>query len=148
MTIKEIALNYDVPMPETCQKLDWKKETLFYWIKHKDWKEWHIKFYKEIQITLLEYKGEYKVLPAPNAQELFEALPESIKYENEDPEIGLIEWYLSITKQFVCYECSYENFSETTRDIVFDIKIQNNNLTQAFAEMYILLREKGLLPTT
>jgi hypothetical protein len=124
MTTQQTALNYGVPMPETCQELDWKGITHYYWYKNYHNEYCCITNESEDKYDLAEL---FNFIPAPNIQELFEVLPNSI-YQ------GFFELIIDKLLELVYYD----------KEFMY-VEIQNNNLADALAKLYILLRENDLL---
>lgn len=150
MTTAEISAQYCVPMPETCKELDWQKETNFVWffdslclvvpcldlIMQAEKKAYptfflvnvengHI-FNKYNHYTFAEIKE--KCLPAPQFHEIGKELP---PFSN----------------------CSYQTIYQKTmkKELIYSknveericILVENGNIAQAAAELYLKLKSQN-----
>jgi hypothetical protein len=129
---EQLALKHCVSMPETCKALDWKEKTLFYWIISKRTGECDV-FYAKHHTFTQGFEIDFDIIPAPSIGDLFNALPESILQRIE----------INFKDSCIFYNKGLLNLE----NVVF-VFFKGTDITQALAEMYILLKEKGLLPTT
>lgn len=72
-TAQEIAIKYGVPLPQTCQELDFRNETIFVWAKKyinvvHNLFDWHLITYTEYQKKQQEY--DYCGYLAPQIHEI------------------------------------------------------------------------------
>lgn len=127
MTTQETANFLGFPMPDTYKELDWQTATKFYWVKHPDWQEWKIKFFKKIKETLLEFKGEYEVIPAPQD----EFLKVFTSLAKEKGTHFTLEFNRISEKWFLKYDLFFECEADTSID--------------ALATLYLHLKQENLL---
>ena len=96
-------------------------------------------------VDIMEGKyTEEDVLPAPSFEECWKALPKTIVYEQEGTD------KYNFSKKLFNYTIGYFNiksdvlYHENT-DTNLKISIENENITEAAAKMWILLKEKNLI---
>jgi len=140
MKIAEVAKNYGVPMPETCKKLNFNKETLLCWVKFEDdneeWLAVVLSIYEtdsdnDVMIAsfmLLGDNGVYNcddddieyIIPAPQFHDLSIELSEMTAFiQNKD---------------FVCYEIGAEG------EMYYE-DVTESGVCEAVAKLY--LKRKG-----
>jgi hypothetical protein len=167
-----------VPMPETCEKLNWQGETNFIWVKDGSGYKLHSKSeylieyllneanqqredfdkWREIEenckavngrlaqgklsmvteiLTILGkdtssiYVQDYSEIdgiPAPQMQEIAPLLPPKI-------------WFITNEIEFFHYNnyIGYDTYNQ-----IFEVLINDHHYAQAYAELYIKLREEGI----
>lgn len=153
-TLLEIAIEAGVPMPETSVKLNWQTKTKYYWIhirKDNVW-TWFLSFRIDDNLFVIKKNGEIEEysfgffehqIPAPQMHEIAPLLP--FKFETNpigNQEKGrFYHWFSSYSS------IGYSNFPLGTylEEIQLEQSIENNHYAQAYAELYISLREKRLL---
>lgn len=153
------ALEFGVPLRETCEKLQWQEETFFFWVKDVTStieEIWDVCYF-DVQSgsyktannnkSLLstddeEYKPEY-VVPAPQTDKIAIDLPP--KFHKE---------ILGFGKE--CFDFFYK-YSNNGDDLIhrigyraqfnYDIRIDihNNHYAQAYAELWLKLKSENLL---
>jgi hypothetical protein len=125
-----------VPLPETCKKLNWQGETHLYWVQDINTEEKELKLcYYDIQTGLFclmynsksilsrygkMYKPEY-IIPAPQMHALKTMPKEFISMRGDD--------------DMLCFDNHKTRYTQNIE----------GNIAQAYAELYIALREKGLI---
>ena len=120
MTTTELATKYGVPMPETSKELNWDNTRIQWWYDPK-YETWKI-----IQNVIF---GDSDI-PAPQFHEIWDKLPKEIEYEYG------IKFELEISQGRIRYA------NDSWMDM-YNIEIQNNNLAQAAAEMFLMLKKDG-----
>jgi hypothetical protein len=146
------AIEYGVPMPETCVQIDWQGQTFFFWLKSISGK-WYlvnkakkpfsnIICYHEANILQIEKSlilDWVIVVPAPQMHDIAPLLPK-IVINNE-----LTTYYIDLVtldsgNQYLRYN--------TEKGICYKelkVEIKNHHYAQAYAELYIKLKNEGLL---
>lgn len=138
MNTQKIAILKGVPMPETSMKLDWQGETNFYWHKPKiedPFFEWQLSYGRpDVFNDFVDNNCvEIDIIPAPQMHEIAPMLPEKIKNEKE----GVLRFGMSHIA--ISYIVFYDNFPKET------IRIKNNHYAEACAELYLKLKNEGIL---
>lgn len=140
MTTQEIAAatSYGVPMPETCKELDWQGETLFCWVENTKGEIiiWQNSVFDYMLVASDKYGSNVidkpkKLCNAPQMHEIVVRLPEKlVNYEG----------YESV------------DFCESNKKIgygvinrFFSTEIENNHYAEAYAQMYLKLKEVKLI---
>ncbi len=148
---KELAVQYGIPLPETCVNLDWKYETFFVWVKrHDGFKLCFIDGYNEVFISVSDYQcadyecNEPTYYAAPQMHEI--ALPRFIM--NQTAEFAStwvgneyqIGYYTNLShNEYRVFEWAYIDdveFYEIVHDCHFD---------EAYARLCTKLRNAGEL---
>lgn len=127
---QELAIKFGVPMFETCEKLDWKKETLFTWYSVEG---------KHYLILTEEFKNSklYEDIsyPAPQMHEIAPYLPQHIE--------KLVKCSLNLHYYATGIYLQYDFGGNI--EVLFSIKVIENNYAEAYAKLYLLLKENQLL---
>ena len=119
MKIAELAKKFGVPMPETCKKLNFNKETLLCWVKFEDDnEEW------------LAVNGAYNcddddieyIIPAPQFHEISVELSEMTAFIQN--------------KNFVCYEIGAEG------EMYYE-DVTESGVCEAVAKLYLKRKSKA-----
>lgn len=157
--ILETAIRYGVALPETGELLrkdanfveldedndygaDFHPTTFFYWLRIKEGKksqmidrEWclYTSFERE-QLYSGFFGGDVECVPAPQMHEIAKMLPETIKQDGKKHDLT------ALMHEGLCYQSRVISESE-----LFLTYIQNHHFAQAHAELYLKLREAGLL---
>ena len=139
MKIAEVAKNYGVPMPETCKKLNWNKETLLCWIKFEDDnEEWLAVVTNGIIYASIENVDNFVLIGGDN--KLYNAIDCDIEYIIPAPQFHEISVELSEmtafiqNKDFVCYEIGAEG------EMYYE-DVTESGVCEAVAKLY--LKRKG-----
>lgn len=158
MTIQEIAQDRDVPFFETCQELDWKDKTFFYWCIAKSHNEIRLCYldrdglYRDVDdheyvgntdgddlipLKLNEHGEDIFAIPAPIAKQIAALLPDCI----ETKKWGLIK------KDFNQYRLVYgfNTYEELVEIDELFVPIPNAHFSQQYAELYLKLKSENLL---
>lgn len=139
----EFCADKGIPLHETCKKLNWQGETFFFWCFDYSNSDWNICYY---DLQAGSYKSitnnksiicnddvdenpEY-VIPAPQIQEIAPLLPPKIYYITDSAEFFHINDNIGY---------------DDDRDGLFEVQIKNFHFAQAYAELYIALREAGII---
>lgn len=136
MNTTNIATKYAVTTPKTSIELDWKKETVYFWRKYQmiDGTNYAL-FLKKDDISVLvnapfdliyAKRADKKDIPALQMHEIAQSLPLWITYKGE--------FYQLSGNKYVA-----------PNDIIFEVPIKNYHFAEAYALLYIKLREAGLL---
>lgn len=130
--MKTVEEKYGVPTFETCKKLAkyWKEETLF------------ITYFNNENILTVDsskndYYGDYNYYYAPQIHELLEVLPKELIFSDE-----VYRLHYSINKNFEAYSYNNGNHAYNT-DFIFII--ENGNVAECLAQIYLTLKEKELI---
>ena len=75
-----------VPLPETCEKLNWQGETKFYWIKAQKDGAWHFSFKKGSRLVAHDgfnwyetsFENVYYKVAAHQFHEIWKVMPKEI----------------------------------------------------------------------
>lgn len=137
--LEKQAIKYGIPMPETCKELDWKKQTLFYWARDTkldlDWIIVPFELY--CTETNKNLSARYDIIPAPQMHEIAMELPKTIYYKETTFYLDLI--ILDSFEQYLKYNDEYYKKS------VFEIEIKIFHYADAYAQMFLKLKELNLL---
>ncbi len=149
MNNTEIYLKYGVALPETCQKLDWQSKTLFYWFNGKLCDRlrfnslvgvWFAQPIDDDGLTFLKSENKVDFIPAPQMHEIAPLLPLSFKRNYSS--------YLYFINH-VTIGYSSSKFGEWVDDYpnntLMKTFIENHHYAQAYAELYLKLKKKGLV---
>lgn len=135
MKIAEVAKNYGVPMPETCKKLNWNKETLLCWIKFEDDDdEWLAVVTNGIICASIENVDNFVLIGGDNR--LYNAGLCDIEYiipapQFHDLSVELSEMTAFIqNKNFVCYEIGAEG------EMYYE-DVTESGVCEAVAKLYL-----------
>lgn len=153
--IKKTAKDFGVPMPDTCKALDWKEKTFFAWIFHEKLSQPYLCFFEKIycqwlhvetqEVIASEENFDFTFFYAPQMHEIAPLLP--LKFETNP--IGNLErgrfyhWFSSYSS------IGYTSFPVSTylEKAQLEQFIVNHHYAQAYAELYLKLKEKNLLTT-
>lgn len=138
MTQEEKITNHIVSL-ETAKKLKaagWEKETLYYFEEHKFLKTVIVRRFDERDKENCERLHDFS---APLATELLEELPKVIKHNGKI--IGALSFNFDHNEQKYWVSYGYTNKLPIAR-------IFRDNLHEALAEMWIMLKEYNLIKTT
>lgn len=123
LTEENLPFRFGIPFPETSKELNWPNETWWAWEINSMSKKWHVSLY---------YKT---AVPAPQVHEIAELLPKSF-YWNES-----IHYLNLVTMDDNTQRLRYTTEGHTTD---FEVPVNGNHLAQAYAEMYLKLKEEGI----
>lgn len=151
----DIAIRFDVVIPETCEELAWEKETTFCWVYQQPDNGRSCDFW-ELVLSDSEVAMANDTIPAPQMHEIARELPayipqkvktalivdkdDSIKEKSIFDSFYLTLHTLNNTHKFgqLCYE-SPTTWSHKNISVHYD----NHHYAQAYAELYLKLREAG-----
>lgn len=123
MNEKEYIAKYCVPSYDTCKELKWKDRVVFSWAYV--WKE----------PCIIEYSPYHPA--APQFHEIWAKLPKSLMgMAFEDIEES--EHLLTVSDSFISY--AHQHWVDA-----YKVEIQNNNLAEAAAQLYLQLKTDGKL---
>ena len=131
------ALEFGVPLRETCVKMEWQKETFFFWVKdvtstiEEIWDVCYLDVQSDSYKTannnksLLstddeEYKPEY-IVPAPQMHEIVPLIEKKQGFAG-----------VEIIGSYLCF-------------VSYKFKIENHHYAQAYAELWLKLKSEGLI---
>lgn len=139
----ELAIKFGVPTFKTCEKLDWKEETLFTWYSVEG---------KQFLALTTELKNsnlyEDVFYAAPQMHEIAAVLPkllylsdqiEGLLYQGKRT-YPLIMKAISQERVSLSYFLDGEGFSSS-----IGVVYEEDNYAEAYAKLYLLLKEKQLL---
>ncbi len=160
MTNKELiqfCADKGVPLPETCQKLDWKDESGFYWKKITDHETWYNLYYHNGRESIFiggdgvfrEIGAKIVHYDAPQMQEIAPLLPVKLRlntgydYDGNDTYSNFEFKIRNYPNWHIFYdgETSYADYY--VKDFKFGT--ENHHYAQAYAQLYIALREAGII---
>lgn len=151
---QETAIKFGVVLPETAKQLDWQEPTTFYWVKYKGNYEIVIALKKNVfnvhfafflerpQSANNDYFHSEKLedfIPAPTMQEIARELPNVINIPKHN--------YIGGCPFRLCNE-NYQLFYHNDHNSIgFDttVSIKNYHFAQAYAELFLKIRNAGLL---
>lgn len=127
---QELAIKFGVPTFETCEKLDWKEETLFTWYSVEG---------KQFLALTTEFNDsnlyEDSSCPAPQMHEIAPYLPQHIE--------KLVKCSLNLHYYATGIYLQYDFGGNI--EVPFSIKVIENNYAEAYAKLYLLLKENQLI---
>lgn len=160
-TLLETAIEAGVPLPETCKNLDrnfWLNKVSMYWFFEDN--RWSLctrlqKLTQERYFVAecFNVNSENKercienviFIPAPQMHQIAPIIEnlaiETYSVKMVNLKFDFTEQGLDKIQHLLCFE--NDNISENA----IYININNNHYAQSYAELYLLLREKGLLET-
>jgi hypothetical protein len=145
MTTAEIVSKYGIPIPETCEKLDWQDKTILHYVKSysgllyvcfKDNKNRYIEAFTGDMILSF-----VSVFPAPQMHEIMSLLPPKIE--------GFLEpMYLDLVSapyhNKSCFFLQYTGV-KSKKDYFTSMRIDDFHFAQEYAELYLKLKNEGLI---
>jgi hypothetical protein len=140
MTTKEQNLHdatyFGVCTFETAKELDWHKETLFCYVK--------IRECDVVMFTHDAQTGGYDYINAPQMHEIAKELPVRLE---EDFKWGVRKSDLFSNATQIAFSLMYiaQNGLDSKKTMKFLIVNENHHYAEAYALLYIKLREAGLL---
>lgn len=147
----QIAINYGVATYETSQNLQWAKPTNFYWCKSY-YGSMVVRTLREVDFLCEKYGKNYIkiVCEAPQMHEIAQRLPYFFELDNN------IFLDLCYDKTYICYikvEIYMKDdklvvnpiFDENNSHIIYSSTIRNHHYAEAYASLYLKLKEAGLL---
>lgn len=125
----QTAIDCGVATYETCVVLDWNK-TKLYWCKNY-YGSLLVKTLQEVRLLCEKHGENYLIVlcEAPQMHEIAQQLPDSVD------DFGLIQHTTAVFYLPLCFPNSEGNY----------VDVKNHHYAQAYAELYIKLRDVGLL---
>lgn len=140
MNTKETAIKKGVPIPETCKELNWQEETMFYWIVDKN------KNFVLVDFNELKQLDCPNFIPAPQMHEIATHLPQKLGYYYDETQ-KRVRHHIKFEEGYVVEIGIFQNKGYTVLgyDIFFSVVLNNNHFAQAYAELYLRLKNLNLL---
>lgn len=129
----EKSIRFGVTSLETAKELEWEGDYIFCWVK-LGLKYSTYDLHRASEVDRLKYEAYLKnwvidVIPAPQAHEILDHLPESIG-----------AYTLRMTKGSVYYIC--QNYYAEVNGKILYFRTENGNLADALAKLYLAINTK------
>ena len=147
--IKELSIRYGVPIPDTCKQLDWKEPTLLCWVYQQPYDGYTSDFWKCTLVSWAVESGNDYIL-APQMHEIAIFLPIYIVYKTKNTIRKFYpdkknEAFINIytNPETSVSHLSYANILNGATPLYQNIT--NNHFAEAYAQMYLKLKQANLL---